>query len=593
VLPRAPGPGQDAAVIARTCLVLALALPAGAHAVALEDRLVERALLRAAAQLEAAPEGLRIARVVVDAEEIVGPDDPWPSILNIVHATTRGSTVRRELLLSEGDAWRDSLARESERNLRSLGLFALVRVVAVRGPEPGTVALLAAVRDLWSLRLNMDLTSVGAQLQYLRVRPTEQNVLGLGRSASLDLIRRLDTWTLGAAWLDPRLAGSRMQLSAAGAVVVNHSTGAYEGSNGSISLGRPLFSLSTEWAAGASAGWSARRVRVFRGTDVWQLPYPSADAPTARVPYVYDARSWSGGASLTRSFGRRFKTNASAGWLVYSRRYLPPDDPGPTAAQRDWLSRTRLPHSEDASCFTGSLQAYDASWRTLHDVSSFSIDEDWQVGYSAVVAARWAYPSLWTPEPFFETGTAVRYRWYSGGNVLGATAAATVRRTVPRASAGAWVNRRAAAELLEITPPAGPGRFVVRALVDARADDLDHASFLLGGDGGLRGLPAGALTGTSMFLMNVEYRTRAFEFRTLHAGAVLFWDAGSAWDAAPQVVHTIGAGLRILLPQFDVEPLRVDFGWTLNGRVGGAGDRFSTSYGQIEAFRPSFLSSPL
>jgi hypothetical protein len=336
-------------------------------------------------------------------------------------------------------------------------------------------------------------------------------------------------------------------------------------------------------------------VRRYRGSGVWQLTDPSQPALPA-MPYVYDAATASAGASYTRSLGTRFKTNLTGGLLWYSSTYTPPADTGLTDAQSAWLAAHALPHSETAGALSVAVQAFDATYKVLRDIATFSLNEDWQLGYSAVLVARWAPPSPLTPQPFAEAGAAARYRLLAADNLLSFSVSATGRRQTP-GSPGAFVNLRAAGEILEITPPLGPGRVVARLLGDVRSSDLNHNQFLLGGDDGLRGLPAGALTGTGMLLWNLEYRTRALEFRTLHAGLVFFWDAGTAFTSSPgPVVHTVGAGLRLLLPQFDVETLRIDFGWALNPPTSATGalrDPLSASYGQVEGFRPSFLSSPL
>jgi outer membrane translocation and assembly module TamA len=98
-------------------------------------------------------------------------------------------------------------------------------------------------------------------------------------------------------------------------------------------------------------------------------------------------------------------------------------------------------------------------------------------------------------------------------------------------------------------------------------------------------------------LLNLEYRTRPVEIATLHVGGVAFWDGGSAWGDArsplPQpLAHTVGVGLRALFPQFDVEPIRIDFGFVLDGPSPHPSRRFSASFGQITRYRPAMFEFP-
>jgi outer membrane protein assembly factor BamA len=79
----------------------------------------------------------------------------------------------------------------------------------------------------------------------------------------------------------------------------------------------------------------------------------------------------------------------------------------------------------------------------------------------------------------------------------------------------------------------------------------------------------------------------------VHLGGVLFYDTGSAFDEAPSFVHSVGVGLRLLFPQFNTFPFRLDFGYVLNDDRPPFGGRFSFSGGQVTEFRPGFLDAPL
>jgi outer membrane translocation and assembly module TamA len=99
-------------------------------------------------------------------------------------------------------------------------------------------------------------------------------------------------------------------------------------------------------------------------------------------------------------------------------------------------------------------------------------------------------------------------------------------------------------------------------------------------------------------LINLEYRTLPWEFHTLHAGLVVFYDAGSAFSDAASLknnfTHTIGIGLRTLFPQFDTQTFRFDFGYVIRGPPASSfADQFSTSFGQVFDYRPAFLDQPL
>ena len=136
----------------------------------------------------------------------------------------------------------------------------------------------------------------------------------------------------------------------------------------------------------------------------------------------------------------------------------------------------------------------------------------------------------------------------------------------------------------------------MRLTADLRWNDLNHRQVYLGGSNGLRGLLAEELAGTQLLLWNAEFRTVPINLLTLHAGLVFFWDAGAAFDSPgtfPTLVHTVGVGVRALFPQFDKEPVRIDFGYVIAGANNPVPlRRVSASFGQVDEIRPSILSTP-
>ncbi|XXF76868.1 BamA/TamA family outer membrane protein [Myxococcaceae bacterium GXIMD 01537] len=552
-----------------------------------EAALVAWGLAQHDRQPEAAPEGKRLEEVLVAAEDVVAPSDPYPLLLNMVHARTREDVIRREVLLEAGSTYSAALVEETARNLRKLGIFAVVRMVPVQGREPDGVALLVVTKDLWSLRLNQDFAAVGSLLQYLRLQGTEQNFLGRNKKVAADFTLRLDTVSLGQSYIDRRLGGSRWYFGESAGLILGRESGKPEGSYGSVVLQRPLFSLATPWSLTTQAAWNVRTSRIFRGAEVWQLPYPDG----APVPYIYDTREVSGSALYVRSFGTRFKWEAGGGVGLYLRGYAAPPDSGLDEGQREWLKRVHLPRSEDALYGTLTLRAFEPRYEVLHGVNSFALSEDFQMGHSVAATLRYAPPVFASAAHFLELGVAARQRWHLGDSLTTVSAAGAIRRALD--GGGGWTNRHWALEVEQVSPRLLGGRFVARGLLDVNIDDLFDRVSLLGGGNGLRGARPDAYSGKRLVLLNVEYRTAPLVVRTLHLGGVLFWDAGRAFDEGPQLVHSVGVGVRLLLPQFNTFPFRLDFGYVLNGDRPPVGGRFSLASGQVTEYRPGFLDSPL
>lgn len=552
-----------------------------------EDALITWGLGEVERQVEPAPEGKVLEEVLVAAEEVVAPMDPYPSLLNIFHIRTRDEVVRQEVLLSPGQPYSEALVAESVRNLRKLGLFSVVRAVPVRGSAPDKVALLLVTKDLWSLRLNNEFSAVGSLLLYLRLQGTEQNFLGRGKKVAVDFILRLDTFSLGQSYTDRRVLGSRWSLTESAAVLINRDTGRAEGSRGSLSVSRPLYSLSTPWSLSTSVAWNVETARQYRGADIWQLPYPDGDP----VPYVYNTREVAAGATYTRSYGQRYKWNVGLGAGAYHYAYAAPLASQLSDAQADWFRRNYLPRAEDAGYANFSLSAFEARYDVLHNVDSYTLSEDFQLGHSVLATLRYAPPVFPSAAHFAEGGLSLRYRVHWGDALTTASAAASIRQQFSGGQEG-WTNRRWATELVQVSPRVLGGRFVVRGLLDVNIDDLSDRVSLLGGSNGLRGTGVDAYSGKRLLLVNLEYRTAPLIVRTVHLGGVFFFDSGSAFNKRPEMVSTVGVGLRLLFPQFNVFPFRIDFGYVLNGDRPPVGSRLSLSSGQVTDYRPSFLDSP-
>ena len=571
-----------------------------------EERLIQWGLDLHGLAREPNPEGKRIEAVYVASEDIISPSDPWPQLANAIHVRTKENTVRLQLLFAVGEPYSASLAAETERNLRTLFIFAVARVVPVRGSQPDSVGVLVVTKDLWSLRLGLSYSLVGSLLQFLELQPVEQNFLGMDKTLQLDFLYKLDTLTFGQLFYDPRLFGSRLELLEQVDVLFNRGTDQAEGSYGQLQVDRPLFSLATQWGFSVAGSWDIEHTRNYRGADIWLLPYPNATAPVAQIPYVYDTHVLGALGLVTRSFGHDFKTNVSAGIGGHIRRYTVPYNALYTDDERAWLAANDLPYSETATYLTATVQAFQAKYSVLRNIDTFALSEDVQLGPFTYGALRWSNPAWGSPIRFVEAGVSGGYRAYWADDLITVSVAATARYMPGVSEAGVvgpWVNERVAMELRNYAPNFGGwGRWVVRALADYRRNDLNHGFDFLGGDVGLRGLAADQFVGTREVLFNVEYRTRPLEFHTVYTGLVLFWDTGDDAGLASSSnapIFGLGVGIRILFPQINVQTIRIDFGYAINGPLTPILDRFSSTFGQVTDIRlqnssgASFLDTPL
>lgn len=548
-----------------------------------EERLIGWGLELHNRERESNPEGLPIEEILVASEDVFSPSDPYPQLLNLLHVRTREAVIRREVLMAPGEQWDAHRVQETERNLRRLFLLAVVKVLPVKGRQGG-VALLVVAKDRWSLRLSNSFTLIGSLLQLLQLQLIEVNFNGWGQQLAVNTTIRLDTFSVGQTFVERRLFGTRWYFGESASLIFNRLSGALEGTSGAVNFGYPIITLDQPWGFLWENTWNVRRRRVFRGASVWRVPYPDADGAET-VPVVYDVRELVSDATLTRSFGRAIKLNVSASLGGYARLYSPWNlDEEKTA----WLTSNYLPRSESVAYAKAYVSAFPADFQVLRNIDSFELSEDYQLGWLAQGGVRLAAPIPWTFAPFMELGASLRYRLHKWDDLLTLTVAGAMRVRPGQTAA----NQRVAAEFLNYSPPFWKGRLVTRVLVDFKNNDLDNRQLFLGGSTGLRGAGAEQFSGRNMVLVNVEYRARPVELWTNWLGVVLFYDAGSAFDTQWNVTHTVGIGLRLLLPQLNKEVLRVDMGIVIGGAIPGL-DRLNASWGQVNDIRPSFLDEPL
>src|SRR5204863_693049 len=125
---------------------------------------------------------------------------------------------------------------------------------------------------------------------------------------------------IGPLFIDKNLLGEHLDFRARVDDILTrddltkHSTLHSEGSDSTITLSRPLWSLASEWAAGASFTHRFAIDRQFLGTQLRTYPY--TDPETMQVTAfdrAYEMRRWGTNAFVTRQWGDELKQQLSLG----------------------------------------------------------------------------------------------------------------------------------------------------------------------------------------------------------------------------------------------------------------------------------------
>jgi hypothetical protein len=542
------------AIFAALALLGALSTAPGASGDVLwEDARAQRILAAEALAPEPSPAGKTIAFVRVVREDVFTDDEVVPTAFNALHATTRDEIVRAELLFAQGQTYDTARVEETTRILRRMGIFSVVRVLAVRAPDPTQVGVLVYVRDLWSLRVEQRLQLNDGHLDTLTVQLTELNLAGRAKRLTGRFNLTPLEWAGGVVYVDRRLGGGDLALSQTADLIFERASGALEGGQALLRLEDPIRDLGPQIGFVTSVFYDERVVRQVSGGVVLTYDDPRTSAVEAERRMWAQRQvsasgvvlhQWSDGVIHQAGFGVGLSDLDTDG----AYRFRPED-------------RRRL---YPVATYGG----FEPRWRTYRDLATYGLTEDVRLGPTWALRLAAPLEAFGSTTSAVELGGALSVVEDFAGDGLGelAVAAEAQADRTGRMTQLVYARARAASPTLSV------GRLAVRAdtfLRRAGQGHRDAALVTLGGDNGLRGYPSQAFFGFSSQLArgSAEWRTRPLEWSSLHLGGVAFYDVGTV---APRLEQgdwhqSVGLGVRFLMPQFSRFAYRLDAGFPLEG----------------------------
>jgi hypothetical protein len=514
------------------------------------------------------PEGKKVEGIDVITLDVVEPRDPAPRVLNMVHATTRRAVIEREILLAEGEPYSAFLCDETARNLRLLPQLSLVVCTATDGSADDRVRVLVITKDVWSLRLGWDLSFTGGGLDSLQLVPTETNLGGTHQIALARYLYQPESQSLAFGYRIPRLAGRRLTLTTEAGLIWNRH-GEAEGSSGSVSIAKTLYSARTQWAWAMGANW---RDEIMRRYQNGRLAVDSAG-----VPWQYGARRVAEAAYVTRSFGLTYKHDFTVGAEMNIRSFRPPELVSWGGGGRDWegeayptlgvdpaavaaFARANLPRSDTRVGPFVQYRAYTSNFLRVLDFETLGLQEDFRLGHDAYLRVYPIAEQLGSSRTFLGTYAALQYTLELGDGLVRAGVESSMEAEA-HALSDAWLE----VNVRLVTPRLGFGRLVFDAGALNRYRNYLNRQSYLGGESRLRGYPSNFFVGKDIIVYNLEFRSRPVEILSCQLGLAAFYDVGhvaNGWDRLhPR--QSAGLGFRVLFPQLDRIVFRGDIGFPL------------------------------
>jgi hypothetical protein len=548
---------------------------------------------------EPLPQGKRIAFVRIVRDDVFVSGEFWPVWLNRVHGLTRESIVRRELLFAEGGAYDDARIEETMRNLRGMGIFSLVHIAAVKTGRSDEVGVLVQTRDQWSLRIEDNFSITRGVVNNLLLRLVERNVLGRNQAVGVDYILVPQSYQLAQDYYARRIASSSLALQERVGLVLNQQRNRIEGELASFAFGQPYYRLNQRFAWEASFLHDNRVLRNTSDGLTRLYPLPSVDAHGPFAQEVYRRRSqratllgfWRAGQTLKHTLG--------VGWDYRALRAQPIDETELPAALRAAFAADVLPNGRTDSGPSLSYELFRARWATFINLVTYGQSENVRVGPHLAVSTRAPLRAFGSTHNAWVLAGELGLTLAPAGFLLDMKARGSFRQQ------GRWIDQYCMFQLRGATPVFSIFRFAARGFLELRRHDSQRTNVTLGGDNGLRGYRSQAFValGGDRLLGNFELRTLPLVWKTVHIGAVLFYDVGAVFPrpSAMQLHHAVGIGIRFLLPQFNSLPSSFDGGisfepqFVLSSTAGPSGaltEVEDLSLSQTEERRPGPAGAP-
>lgn len=217
-----------------------------------------------------------VSLIVIERENVFGRGearDFVSKLVNRMHATTRLSTIRRELLFRAGEPFDSARAAESERNLRRLGVFRAVSIDTVHRGDGVIVRVQTA--DGWSTKPDFRFRSSGDQVTYTAALE-EGNLFGTASQAGIRYRKTPDRSSVVLHFRRPRLLSGRVGIDL-------QFDDRSDGRLYFAQINQPFFSLSSPFAFRADIDHREERILRYyegeaRARDTLQRRYTLAGA---------------------------------------------------------------------------------------------------------------------------------------------------------------------------------------------------------------------------------------------------------------------------------------------------------------------------
>ena len=529
--------------------------------------------------VEPKPGGKSVHSVLVHNLDVFSSEsDQWLAWANNLHRVTAKDIIAREVLLKPGDTWSQALVDESVRRIRDPFLSNVVIIVPLVRSESGLIDLLVVTRDVWSLRINTDFEAQGSNLLSLDVSLAENNFLGWRKKLAYGFAMNQGQISTGPRYTDPNVAGTRLTISAQAAALFSRADGGFEGTSSDIAVAYPLWRLASRW--GGSIRWRHYQgpVRAFQGNNLLTYDVPQT-TEVEQVPWEYDYALYQGTVQAFHQSGSFLKQQVRFGVDVYTTTASAPEGLDYEPAVVDAFEQRVLPRRETSSSLFLEWRLFTPEWSTYRNLATFDLREDYRVGPEFLWRINQALRILGSDRDYTTFRLLLSYALNPGLSSYLKLQLEWLGRLQDKS----LLDQRLRARLYVVSPILWDAfRLVARGALSGQVNESANRFLAAGGDTALRGYDVSVFRGQVLALANLELRTVPVALWFLRVGGVLFWDAGHAATKLTDLDmhHSVGFGVRLLIPQVNPYVIRVDWAFPVGSRFSSWPGRVSFGFQQ-------------
>ena len=486
-------------------------------------------------------------------------DNELFSFTNLFHINTKNYLVLKDVFIKSGEVYNEAKILDSELTLRKSYVRSLALIIPIKNSSR-EVDLLVVTRDLFSINASLTFKAAGKELSNLDIIVGENNLLGLNQSIHGIYNLDLSNHAVYLRYFIPKILNSNWQLTLKPGMFIGRDKEHKKGAYGSLKLAYPLKSFNDKWGFDISAEAYKKLIMDIRNNIPTKIMLGNKEIERR---YMY--QNFFSTLKTTRSIGYLEKKEIYFGHSLSFKKPIIEKELKLTASQIQIFKDKYLVKNELESFLFVGFNYFENNFLSLYDYESFSLQESKRLGLDFDISLDLASKLvLFSDEYFIRPNTTVSYTWQLFNDAFIKTKADFSTRYNKE-----FLNNNYLTGLEIVSPKVfDTFRIIFASNFKETIKNRDNLAYSLGANSGLRGVTDRFYNGTKSINANLEFRSMPLDLALFQTGLVLFYDAGSAFNEWNKMnpTHSMGVGLRFLVPQFASEVFRVDFGFAIAGK---------------------------